>query len=311
VTGFLRARAAQKAGDRAEMHTWQNTTLGEPVEPDEGEGVEPSSLIVRREAYGQDIDLPAGACCLTMGVDVQDDRLEVLVIGWGPGEESWLVDRQTLPGDTSQPEPWTMLDEILTHEYQHASTQRLPIQATCIDSGGHRTTLVYDYAGRQAAHRAYAVIGRDGQRPIVSSPSPRRWGRQQRPVPLYTVGVDAAKALIVSRLAVTEKGPGYVHLPQMDWADEELATQLTSERLVTRWHKGVPKSEWKKIRPRNDALDCAVYALAALRILHPDLALLHQRLVTPGAPSPPVAPRPQRERWIPPRQGSWLRGSRG
>jgi len=303
VAGFLRARELQKAGDASEMHTWQNTTLGEPVELDAGDGAEPHVLLMRREEYG-DLDLPADACCLTMGVDVQDDRLELLVVGWGPGEESWLVDRQTLPGDTSQPEPWKMLDEVLDHQYLHASTQRLPIQATCVDSAGHRTTLVYDYAARQAARRVYAVIGRDGQRPIVSSPSPRKWGRQQRQVPLYTVGVDAAKALLVSRLKLSEKGPGYVHIPHTDWADEELAQQLASERLVTRFSRGVPSQIWKKTRPRNEALDCAVYALAALRLLHPDLGLLAQRLARPETPTPP---KPPRQRWLGPRRGGWLR----
>lgn len=304
VAGFLRARELQKAGDRSEMHTWENTTLGEPIEPDAGEGVEPHVLLMRREKYG-DLDMPEGCCCLTMGVDVQDDRLEMLVIGWGPGEESWLVDRQTLPGDTSQPEPWKMLDEVLDHQYRHATDQRLAVQAACIDSAGHRTTLVYDYAARQAARRVYAVIGRDGQRPIVSSPSPRKWGRQQRQVPLYTVGVDAAKALLVSRMALTVKGPGFVHIPHVYWADEELAAQLTSERLVTKFSKGQPSQVWKKIRTRNEALDCAVYAIAALRLLHPDLELLAQRLRNPAAPKPP--PLPARKRWLGPRRGGWLR----
>ena len=310
VAGFLRARELQKAGDHSEMHTWQNTTLGEPVEPDAGEGVEPHVLLMRREEFGKDaagseIDLPPDACCLTMGVDVQDDRLEILVFGWGPGEESWVVDRSTLPGDTSQPEPWRALDEVLEHPYLHASGQRLAVAATCIDSAGHRTTLVYDYAARQAAKRVYAVIGRDGQRPIVSSPSARKWGRMQRQVPLYTIGVDAAKALIVSRLALTEKGPGYVHLPHAEWCDEEFAAQLSSERLVTKFSKGIPVQVWKKIRTRNEALDCAVYALAALRLHHPDLPLLAARLRDPSAGAP--RPRPPREKWIGPRRGGWLR----
>jgi phage terminase large subunit GpA-like protein len=304
VSGFLRARAAQKAGDQAEMHTWQNTTLGEPVEPDAGDGVEPHVLLMRREEYG-DVDVPAGACCLTMGVDVQDDRLEIIVVGWGPGEEWWLVDRQTLPGDTSQPEPWAFLTEVLDHQYKHATGQRIPVQATCIDSAGHRTTLVYTYAEQKAARRVFATIGRDGQRPIVSSPSPRKWGREKRPVPLYTIGVDAAKALLVSRMALTERGPGYLHMPHVDWSDEELAAQLTSERLVTRFSRGVPSQIWKKTRPRNEALDCVVLALAALRLLHPDLDLLAQRLANPDEPKP--APKPTRERWLGPRRGGWLR----
>ncbi len=287
------------------MHTWQNTTLGEPVEPDAGEGVEPHVLLLRRESYAA--DLPAGVCCLTMGVDVQDDRLEVLVIGWGPGEEAWIVDRHTLPGNTEQPEPWSMLDELLEHQYVPAIGGNLTIQATCIDSGGHRTTLVYDYATKQAARRVYAIIGRDGQRPLVSSPSPRRWGRQQRQVPLYTIGVDAAKALIISRLKLTEKGPGFVHLPMAEWCDEELAAQLTSERLVMRWHKGVPVQRWQKIRARNEGLDCFNYALAALRLLHPDLSALALRMT--GARPPPTPP-PAKAKWIPPRRESWLRGRR-
>lgn len=306
VAGFLAAREKQKAGDKAEMHTWQNTTLGEPVAPDAGDGVEPSSLLLRREAYPPDVDVPAGACCLTMGVDVQDDRLEALVIGWGPGEESWLVDRQTLPGDTSQPEPWRALDALLDVSYQHATGQSLMIHATCIDSAGHRTTMVYDYAERQAARRVYAIIGRDGQRPIVSSPSPKRWGRHERQVPLYTIGVDAAKSLIVSRLKLTEKGPGYVHLPHQDWADEELAAQLASERLVTKWSKGIPVQIWRKVRARNEALDMAVYGLAALRLLNPRLGAMLQSLQlnagrepsgtppTGGAPGAAPAPRPTR-----------------
>ena len=175
--------------------------------------------------------------------------------------------------------------------------------------------MVYDYAGRKAARRVYAIIGRDGQRPIVSSPSPRQWGRHRRKVPLYTIGVDAAKALWVSRLAMIERGRGFVHLPATDWCDDELAAQLTSERLVSRWVKGIPVQTWKKIRPRNEALDCAVYALAALRLVHPDLEALASRLQKPARPpgvTPPVtdAPAAPAKKWIPPRAGSWLRGRR-
>ncbi len=312
VAGFLRARAKQKEGDRAEMHTWQNTTLGEPLEPDEGDGVEPMGLLMRREAYGARIDLPAGVCAVTMGVDTQDDRLEVLVWGWGPGEEAWLVDRHTLPGDTEQPEPWQMLDEILDHQYAHANGLKLTIQGTCIDSAGHRTTMVYDYALRNAAKRVFAIIGREGQHPVVSSPSPRRWGRQQRKVPLYTVGVDAAKALWMSRFMLTEKGRGYVHLPLTEWADAELADQLTSERLVTKWHLGVPKQQWRKIRTRNEGLDCAVYALAALKLLHPDLDGMATRLDARTRPRTTPAPMPIAPKvgWLGAPRAGWLKRPR-
>jgi phage terminase large subunit GpA-like protein len=309
VSTFLQARTDQKRGDPSTMHTWQNTTLGEPIEPDQGDGVEPHALLVRRETFTA--PAPDGVCLLTMGVDVQDDRLELLVIGWGPGEESWIVNRDTLGGDTSQPDPWRALDDVLDREYLHANGSGLAVQATCIDSGGHRTTMVYDYASRKAARRVFAIIGRDGQRPIVSSPSPRRWGGHQRQVPLYTIGGDAAKALWLSRLNVTEKGRGYVHLPLTDWCDEELAAQLTSERLLTRFSKGVPVQVWKKMRPRNDALDCAVYALAALRLVHPDLDALWARMHGGARTSQAPAEPSKKPGWIPPRrEGGWLRGRR-
>jgi phage terminase large subunit GpA-like protein len=312
VTVFLRARAAQKAGDRSEMHTWINTTLGEPVEPDDGEGVEPHMLLLRREPYGQDVDAPEGVCAVTLGVDVQDDRLEYLVVGAGPDEETWLLDRGVLPGDTSRPEPWDMLAELLDVEYRHALGVTLPILATGVDTAGHRTSEAYDFCHRKAARRVFAMIGRDGQRPIVSSPAPRRWGRGARQVPLYTIGVDSAKALFVSRLALTEAGPGYVHIPHADWADEELAAQLTSERLVTRWHKGVPDTFWKKIRPRNEMLDAYILAYAALRLCNPKLdqwaeALRQRAAGTDAQLAPP--PPPRRAPWLSPRRG-WL-GRRG
>ena len=317
VAGFLRARAAQKGGDKEEMHTWENTTLGEPVEPDRGEGVEPSGLLLRREAWGEAIDVPAEAVCLTMGVDTQDDRLELLVVAWGLGEESWVIDRQTLPGNTEKPEPWLELEKLIGVEYRHASGKRLPVRAVAIDSAGHRTSMVYHYAALWAARRVYAIIGRSGQQSIVSSPSPRRYGQGERTVPLYTFGVDAVKALLMSRLRLTEKGPGYVHLPHAGWCDEEFAAQLTSERFKLKFERGIKIEEWKKIRPRNEALDCYVYAMGAFYQQQPDakrraewLRMLAAELAGEAPPSSSAPIAPAKPAWLGPRRSSWLKGGR-
>ncbi len=296
VASFLRAREVQKTGDKSEMHTWQNTTLGEPIEHNASEGIKSHQLLDRREDVELEIDVPAGACCLTMGVDTQDDRLEALVWGWGPGEESWLIDRHVFPGDPNGPEPWAQLDGLLDTQYVHESGQRLAVAATCIDTAGHRTSMVYDFASRRAARRVYAIIGREGQRPIVSSPSQRRWGKGQREVALYTVGVDAAKSMFLDRLARTEKGPGYVHLPKTDWCDAELAEQFTSEAIETKWERGLPKQVWKKLRNRNEGLDMSVYAIAALRLLNPKLSAMADALRNSG-PRQTAAPlRPTQRR---------------
>ena len=297
VAGFIRARELQKRGDSSEMHTWQNTTLGEPLPKAAGEGVEPLTLLDRRAEWAPDIDVPAFACCLTAGVDTQDDRLEVLVVAWGPGEESAFVDRHTFDGDPDRPEVWRMLDDLLTVRYRHPTGQTLMIHSTCVDSGGHRTTAVYDYVERRAGRRVYAVIGRDGKRPVVSDRSQKRRGQDDRKVDLRTVGVDAAKQLWMDRLAVTEHGPGYVHLPAADWCTEEFVAQLTAEQLVTTWHKGIPSKIWRKVRARNEALDCAVYALAALRVLN---AKLGPMLLALRALPPPPPPRPDAPKVTPP-----------
>lgn len=312
VRNFLRARDRQRTGDPLPMQTWQNTTLGEPVAPDKGDGVEPIGLLLRRETFGaDDVDLPAGVCCLTAGVDVQDDRLELVVVGWGLDEESWIVDRQTLPGDTTRPEPWQELDALLRYEYRHARGRRMGIRASAIDSAGHRTDMVYHQAAIWAARRVYAIIGRAGQYPIVGSPSPRRYGQGERQVPLYTVGVDAAKALLMSRLKLTDHGPGFIHLPTAAWCDEEFVAQLTSERLKTRFERGQKFEAWVKVRPRNEALDCYVYALAAFCQQQPDgkrrLEWLRQLAAELVGDGPPPAPPPGRKPgWVPPRP-NWFR----
>ena len=263
VDDFLAAK-----DNRELLQTWVNTSLGETWE-DSGETADPESLLGRRETYAADV--PDGVCVLTAGVDVQADRLEVYVYGYGEGEETWAIDMLPLYGDPNQADVWTSLDQALSATYTHESGTRLPISAACIDSGGHHTQIVYDWVKTRLTRRIFAIKGVAGEgRPIASAPMQKRTGRERRQVPLYTVGVDSAKALIMSRLQNTAPGPGYWHIPAgHSLFGEEYAAQLTGEKLVTKFRRGFPVKEWIKTRPRNEALDCAVYALAALRILNP------------------------------------------
>ena len=216
---------------------------------------------------------------LTAGVDVQDDRLEVEVVGWGKGEESWAIDYHVLWGDPGSEELWQRLDEALASRYQHELGGRLNITATCVDSGGHFTQQVYGYCRKHRHQRIYAIKGMAGSgRPIVTAPSRRGSGHRRRTVDLFTVGVDAAKGLLYSRLGLTVPGAGYCHFPTSPAFDEEYFAQLTAEKIITRYHKGFPRREWVKTRPRNEALDCRVYAMAAMYILSPAWDAIEQRL---------------------------------
>lgn len=322
VARFLKAYRDQKRGDKTPMHTFQNTTLAEAHEPDQGEGVEPHSLLKRRESFGPPLDggvavdmLPRMAW-VTMGVDTQDDRLEALMVAWGPGEESCLIDRVVLWGDTDQPEVWLQLSELLGREYQHPGGLRLGISAACIDTAGHRTVKAYEWAYKHKNQHVFAVIGRDGDRAIVSAGRAISWGRENKEIKLFTVGVDAAKDLIVGRLGVERiepegdaaaplAQPGYVHIPIADWANEDLAKQLTSERLVKRFHKGVPIEEWRQVYFRNEMLDCFVYALAALSLRPVKLQQKLEQITNPPEPPAPAPPKPPG--WLPRREGGWLK----
>lgn len=310
VADFLEAKRATDT-----LQVFVNTSLGETWE-EQGEQADGSVLLARREPYTARV--PDGACCLTAGVDVQDDRLEALVIGWGPGEESWVVDHRVIPGDPQRPEPWQELDQLLAEPFAHETGAMVTVMASCIDTAGHRTQYAYDFCRTRRHQRVHAVIGRAGSdMPIVSSRSTKGRGTERRTVDLYTVGTDQTKALLYSRLKITERGPGFVHLPLAhqgddafrDGVDEEFIAQLTSEKLVTKHRMGVPHRVWVETRARNEALDMFVYAIAALRLLRPNLEAMLAQLRPTREPVAKPSPAPTRSAWVP-KQHGWLKGRR-
>jgi len=241
------------------LKTFVNTFLGETWE-ERGDQVDDYAISKRKESYPA---MPEEVVLLTAGVDVQDDRLEVEIVGWGAGEESWQIDYHIIYGDPSAPRLWAQLDEILLKTYDHPTGEDMIIRATCVDSGGHHTRAVYNYAKTRAGHRVFAIKGVGGEgKPIIGRASRNNVGK----VPLYAVGVDTAKELHYSRLRIEEPGPGYCHFQAK--RDDEYFRQLTAEKMVTTYHKGYPKRAWVKTRTRNEALDVRVYAIAAFHILN-------------------------------------------
>lgn len=90
--------------------------------------------------------------------------------------------------------------------------------------------------------------------------------RTRRGALLEPVGVDQGKALVYSRLKLVQPGPGYIHFVNDPAFDEEYFAQLAAEKLVTKVRGTRPYQEWVQMRPRNEALDCMVYATAAMRL---------------------------------------------
>ncbi|PCJ29615.1 MAG: terminase [Rickettsiales bacterium] len=271
VAEFLKAKLMPET-----LKTWINTTLGETWE-EQGESVDENSLLSRKENWG---DLaPSGVVIVTAGVDVQDDRLEIEIVGFGKGQESWSLDYRVIHGDPAREDVWNDLDNILEQTIKHESGINLRIACTCVDSGGHRTQSVYAYCKKRQLRRVFAIKGSGvPAKPIISRPTMSNRMR----VKLFSVGTDTAKEMIYSRLKITEPGAGYCHFPAR--YDEQYFKQLTAEKVVTRYHKGFPVRKWEKpAGRRNEALDCRVYALAALHIINPDLELLAKKMKIEGS----------------------------
>lgn len=246
--------------DPPRLQVWTNTKLAESWEDMAGEIVEADPLMARRESWGG--LLPSGIAVLTAGVDLQGDRIEVQIVGWGKDEESWSVDYRVIWGDPSGPRIWADLDAFLRSTYPCCCNQPdLPIRATCIDTGGHHTKAAYEFCRTRLARRIWGIKGRGGAGIPVW---PRRPSRTKGKVPLFIIGVDAVKDSLFARLRLTESGPGYMHFPQE--RDADYFRQLTAERVVTRFERGRPIRSWQPRREgeRNEALDTYVYATAAL-----------------------------------------------
>ncbi|KAB2666697.1 phage terminase large subunit family protein [Brucella tritici] len=250
--------------DPALLQTFVNNVLGEEWDDTTGETVDPDSLFAKREDFTAE-PLPDGVALLTMGVDVQPDRLEAELIGWGKDEESWSVDYQVIPGDPSELEVWEQLDDYLQRRFEHpAFPDGMAIAAACIDTGGANTQDAYRFIRPREGRRIWGIKGYAGKRPVwPKKPSRNNKGR----INLYAIGVDSAKEVITARLRKTgpdARGAGACHFPTD--RDRDYFEQLTAERKKTRFVKGFKIVEWwKPDKARNEALDCRVYGYAALQ----------------------------------------------
>lgn len=253
---------------------WVNTSLGESWE-EKGDIADEEMLIKRRERYN--CQVPKDVLVLTAGVDTQDDRLEVEVVGWGKGKESWGIEYKVFYGDPAQNVVWQQLDEYLNRDFKYEDGSGLRISCACIDSGGHFTTEVYKFCKTKEHRRIFAVKGQGGEgKPLVGKAS--RSNREG--VALFNLGVDTGKETLLSRLKIDFEGEGYCHFPiESDRGyDETYFKGLTSEKRVIKYYRGRPKIEWvKRSGTRNEPLDLRNYATAALEILNPNFEVLERQ----------------------------------
>jgi len=240
-----------------------------------GEEIEPALFDTRRHYY--DCDVPAGVLLLTAGVDVQGDRLELEIRGWGYRYENWGIHYATIPGDPHMQSTWDALDQELLRAWQRSDGRKMPIWCTCVDSG-FATTEVYAFCKPRLARRVFATKGMGSPGlPIVGKG--RRAGKNAN-ILLVPIGTNTAKDTVASRLAIEQEGAGYCHFPKETALsdgesprgyDEVYFAGLTAERRVPHRIQGRTIHQWeqKKHRP-NEAFDLAVLNLVALELVNPD-----------------------------------------
>ena len=294
VEKFLTANEEKKKGNIELLKAWTNTEMGQTWE-EEGQRIEETDLLNRLEPYSAEV--PDGVVAITAGIDTQDDRFELEIVGWGEGKESWGIQYVQIYGDLKQPEIWAELDAFLLRTFAKRDGTKLRIFAACMDSGGHFTNQVYKFCKQRTARRIFAVRG--GTNPAAPYvPNPTRNNREK--APLFVINVDTGKTLLYQRLQVERPGPGYCHFPAEEdeekkrGYDETYFKGLTAEKMVMSYKKGRAYYAWTlkdSGYKRNEPLDIRNYATVALEISNPPL----EKPKRPEGAAPPQKKRGRRK----------------
>ena len=272
IAAAWEAAVSKESGSAAAIKTFKNTELGETW-VEEGEAPDWQRLAERREDYSVGT-VPLGGLLLVGAADVQKDRIEASVWAFGRGKESWLIEHRVLLGDTARDNVWKRLAEMLTESWTHASGAALPLARFALDTG-FATQEAYTFVRACRDPRVMAVKGVARGAALIGTPTAvdmTQGGKKlRRGIKVFAVAGGIAKLEFYNNLrksadvgedGVTTVFPaGFVHMPKID---AEFIQQLCAEQLITRHNRnGFPVREWQKMRERNEALDCYVYARAA------------------------------------------------
>lgn len=256
--------------DANKMKTFVNTVQGLTWK-EAGESPAWMDLYNKRDTYPFNIP-PTEVAFLTAGMDVQGDRLEVEIVGWGVGKRSWSVDYRVLDGDTAKPDVWLKAAALLNETWACADGRELRLSMMCVDSG-FNTSHVYTFCSGQDSSRVIPIKGNERLTTMAAAPRPiivTKSGKPIGSVKVWGVGVNMIKSELYGWLKMQpdedgRKPAGYCSFPQYDHFHFK---SLTAEKVhITKDRKGFDKIEWMKEFKRNERLDCRVYARAAAYVI--------------------------------------------
>lgn len=249
-----------------------NTVFAEPWDG-EGDRIDPHILEQRAEDYPAEV--PAGVRAITIGVDVQIDRMEAEIVGWGEGETSWSIAYEILPGEPTSEYVWVDLEKLFRRTWAHEQLVGLRPKAMCIDSGNWSKN-VYEFVKRMRDPRIIPIKGSSvfGADILAGTKKDRRLRMVKRMLngrPPEILGVSQMKRILAKRLVLPLDAPGCCHFPV--GRGREYYDQLTGERLVAEKKRGQrPRMAWQRVHANVEALDARNYAYAALLLSDADLS---------------------------------------
>ncbi|WP_350635663.1 terminase gpA endonuclease subunit [Pseudoalteromonas sp. GW168-MNA-CIBAN-0100] len=265
--GEIVAEWLKAKGKPANERSFINTVLGQDYEDKSSEKLDDEILFERREKYKAQV--PERAVFLTGGIDSQRNRYELFVWGWGPNDEKWLVDKQIIMGDYDKESTLKLVDKAINKTYKRANGTEMTVARWCWDTGGIDPDIVNKRSKKHGLFRVIPIKGANVYgKPIANFPLKRN----KNGVYHTEIGTDTAKDLLYLHMENDPLDPasepdGLMHLPiNDDICDKFTCQQLASERLIEKSVSGKKVLRWDNEGRRNEALDCLVYALAALRI---------------------------------------------
>ncbi|WP_308583614.1 terminase gpA endonuclease subunit [uncultured Pseudomonas sp.] len=243
---------------------------------------EADKLADRAEDYPE-MFVPMGGLVITAGVDVQHDRLAVVMRAWGRGEESWLIYWGEIYGEVVLPDQgvWLDLEKLLFAPIPHACGAKLRVLATSLDTSDGTITqdAAYAFCRKHQRNGVMAIKGAsergntrdDERREIFSAPrqgvdTDKEQKASKYGLRPYIVGTSRAKDLwIEGRLPLTGDGPGRMHFYKTVRPD--YFRQITAEVKAPSRRHHYRKVWQKKAGQPNEGTDCETYALHAARSL--------------------------------------------
>lgn len=253
----LAAEFLQAKRSPTTLKPWLNTVLGEPWRG-EGDDLDATDFGALQRPFSLD-SVPPDALVLTVGDDVQADRVEATFAGWTKEGDMRVLGHEIVWGAPTENETWAEVDDLLRRQFRHPLGGVLTVDAAVIDSGNW-ADQVYAFCRPRAARRILAGKGVPGfSRPSLAF-------SQSRGTRLGLIGIDGVKLALHQRLAHGET------ILFSDQLGGDYFDQIRAERLVTKFSRGRPTRVWEVVSGRrNEALDTLVYACAARQLVGLDL----------------------------------------